>query len=507
MVDPFDNGDGLAGDLTSEAALGIGEGFDAGQWAMHGLLDVYHDTDDADRAALTESVIARIHDAQEQIASLPSSQASATPPHWFSRINRRVQGRRRRWIASGLIAASVLIGFILFRSSSTDGRLLADVVCAPAPPLAGFWIDPGDEAARLAAERAIEAARAELEDILSIDGPPASDPWQTWTKLYRNLRSVGRIDEALEEMHAFLAYAKQRNRTADRYTPYYVCLRDLGNTYQAIGDYETTMDYHRQSLAVARDYQDWWFRTGRAEDKRPQELALALANTLAPRLWALSAVSAAQGNLDLAWDHHKQARDYLSEGLRQECIQRGLPVTSDTPLHELCLAVAAAGDAGREGHVVKVREHLLRQARLLLQQRDLDGASSALELGGMLPDYPFADESRLDFSEPVEKLKIAIARGDYQAALGFADEAERHTGEREFPGRRTHVAIGVLPRAELRFLRGAAMLAMDPNSEEGERLINEALAVPEEMAQQMGAAERFMQRFNLWQRLAVQSDD
>ncbi|MCZ6683738.1 MAG: hypothetical protein O7B26_11205, partial [Planctomycetota bacterium] len=160
MVDPLDRGDPSAGGPMSEVALDIGEGFDADQWAMHGLLSMHYDMNDADGAALAEHVITRIHNAQDDTAAQPSSPAGATHPRWLSRINEHVRGRRRRWIVSGLVAACVLIGLILFRSPSTNGLAVADIVCAPSPPLAGFWIDPGDKAALRVAEGAIEVGRA-----------------------------------------------------------------------------------------------------------------------------------------------------------------------------------------------------------------------------------------------------------------------------------------------------------------------------------------------------------
>jgi hypothetical protein len=170
----------------------------------------------------------------------------------------------------------------------------------------------------------------------------------------------------------------------------------------------------------------------------------------------------------------------------------------------LCALVVADGDKGLKSMVVKVREHLLRRATLLPLDRNLDAATQALDFAVTLPNYPFADESRLDYNESMERLRIAIARGDFAAALAHADEAEANTAPRRFDGRSTHPPIRIAARAELRFLRGVALAGLDANDPAALNLIESALKVVTDSAAALPneQRERFLKQFVGWENCA-----
>lgn len=193
------------------------------------------------------------------------------------------------------------------------------------------------------------------------------DPWRPWTQLYRNLRALGRWEEALIEAHAFVEFARKRDLQPDRYSMYYTGLFDLGNLYAALGDYDQAWVYHEQSLSVARDYQEWYMRT-QGIGHYSSEYKHALTNALVPRLSALSALAAVRGSMGLAWDYHQQAGALLAAYFRQESTQHGLTTGPSVPLERLCVAAVARGDA-EPSLVVKVPAGLPPDVRRPLLQR------------------------------------------------------------------------------------------------------------------------------------------
>lgn len=209
-----------------------------------------------------------------------------------------------------------------------------------------------------------------------------------------------------------------------------------------------------------------------------------------------------------AWEYLGQAEDLLTTYFRDECENRMLPVEPDSSLVELCQLVVDGGDTGLESMVVKVRAHFLRRARLLRLDRDLDAATRTLDVAATLPDYPFADEFGLDYNEPMERLRSAIARGDFADALARADKAEAKTGPRRFYGRPTHPPIGIIVRAELRYLCGTALAGSNESApdtlQESLRLIESAIWAVHDMAESMEEPRRaqFLNRFVTWQTTA-----
>ena len=177
-------------------------------------------------------------------------------------------------------------------------------------------------------------------------------------------------------------------------------------------------------------------------------------------------------------------------------------------LAALCRAVVEDGDASPVSPISKVREHLLNRACLLRVDRELDAAETALNLGATLPYIPLADESRLDFNEPMERLRIAIARGYFEQALIDADDAAQHTGSlplTDLQGRDvSKPPIGLIARAELKLLRGVALANSDPTDQskqnEARKSVQSALDAVGQLVHAFSPTERraVLRHFHHW---------
>jgi len=273
------------------------------------------------------------------------------------------------------VAACVLIGFLVFWPDRDSGRAHAmdwrEVGFALPLPVLGMWADPSDEAAFRKAEQAVVAARGKLDEALSLGDRNIRDPWEPWSLLYRNLAVMGRWEEALAQAQEFVSYARQQDKSPDRYSAYYWGLTDLASLHEALGDYDNALACHQESLRVGREYQEWFHRTGHPDDPRPHTLDAALACTLAPRFWALSTLAAAEGDQEAAWGFHNQAGEWLVKFFQKDCVFRNLNVSPNASLYELCMAVAAIADRLFETPAVLVRQHPVSYTHLTLPTSDL----------------------------------------------------------------------------------------------------------------------------------------
>lgn len=469
MTDPAVSG--ISVDL-----MGDGDSIDPRQWAMHGLLTVYF----------------RYERSREQAGGLQPH----SPDERTQAVRHALRRRTLAWPIAGLLATAAVVGFAVFNLCD-KGFDVREIGFATPVLAAGPTIDPTDTAAVDAVIERLTQDQANRDEALRV----GDDPWLPWTQIYRHLRALGRWEEALSEAHAFVEYARQRDIKPDRYSMYYSGLFDLGNIYAAIGNYETAWDYHERSLAVARDYQEWYLsRSGVPEDS--VAYARAMASTLVPRLSALSILAVAQGDMRIGWQYHNEASALLADYFWLKCTDRGLNMNASATLVDFCASVVADGDIPHS-LVVKVREHLLCEARLHRLDHNLESAEQTLDTAAALPDYPFADESRLDFNEPMERLRITIARGEFVNALAFAIKAEANTGARQFEGRPTHPPIGIVARAELQFLRGVALAGMNRADPEAVRLIDASLDTISQAAASLSSTrrERFSRLFEEWTRV------
>ncbi len=95
----------------------------------------------------------------------------------------------------------------------------------------------------------------------------------------------------------------------------------------------------------------------------------------------------------------------------------------------------------------------------------------------------------------------------FAGALAAADEARQHTGAvplSDSAGRDvTKPPIGIIARAELRFLRGVARAGFDPNDTNAVDLLESAIKTVDESAASLPDERRasLLQRFEEWNRV------
>ena len=417
-------------------------------------------------------------------------------------------GRSARFKLLGLAAAACLVvSLVLLWNHSENGQALGNVIqemgyLRPLPSgLAGKLISDPEQVQATLDE--IAQDRAKLAHSL-VGQRSDDDAGIVWAQIYRQLLSLGQWDEALAEMQKCLAYCEERYNSPQKYDFYYVCLRDFGLLYASWGDYDTALTYHQRSLTVAREHQAWLTEQKRKAGQDNPAHQGGVTSTLVPRLWDLSTLCAARGepgDTQKAWEYHHQAGQLLTTFFRQECKRRGLAVKPDASLPELCQAVAADGDKGLESLTTKVREHLFHQARLLRLDRKVDEAKAILEVSAKLPYHEYADESRLNFNEPMEQLRLAIAKGDYRAALTWAEQAQQNAGPRRFRSIPPHAAMGPIAHAELTFFRGVASLGLNKNDPEARQLLESALSTVKSLSKSLPPTvrDRFLKSFEDWQ--------
>lgn len=468
--------------------------FDAVQCAIHGLLSVHFEVESGLCAKRADAFLERLAAEREDSSLL---------------------GRRRVvWPLLGMTAAAV-IGLVLlpdttFHATPTAlARQLQQVgfdnlILAPANLL-----DPADDEAIRGVEETIVNAILRRDQML--EAGDNGEAMFAWAKVYRNLRALGRWYEALSEMKDALAFSSAEHETQSKaghggFSYFYVCLTDLGDTYASLGNLERALDYHVRSLNLAVEYEKWLFADRSMPDKGLKARAGSLANTIAPRYWRLSNLSAAGGDLDAARAYHFEAGALLVDVFRQECEAREIRVAGDASLHDLCAAVVDNAEPSLGSLIVKVRDHLVREARLLRLGRQLDSASEMLHLAKSIPYSAWRDESRLTFAEPMEALQIAIARGDFEVALEAADEALQNVGPIAFAAERglTRPPISILAQAELQFLRGVALAGMNQDKAAMLRgalhTIESAIGVVQRLAEPMDEPERsvFLDHISSW---------
>ncbi len=489
---------------ASPDSLNTDQPFDPSQWAMHGLLSVWFE---AEAGVRTDRIDATL----KQIPNERSHPRFAMRP-------------RLAWWLTGLAAAAAvaLVFFPTWPFGRTGQALAVQLqqvgLAGPLPSL-GMQFDVGDSEAVARVEEAIAAARTTRDQ--ERDAGNTGDTMFAWAKVYRNLRALGRWEEALDEMARALEYAEAEHVRAvalgdGGFSYYYVCLTDLGDTYASLGDYSRALDYHECSLVLARAYEEWLHTCGGA-DTSLRAVAHGLATSLAPRYWRLSMLAAAQGDLEAAQEYHGHAGQLLTDILRQECTARQLTVGDGAPFYDRCMALVSIDEPSIHTLTVKAREHLVRKARLQRLDKDLDAAAATLHLARTIPYLEWRDESRLDFTEPMEELRIAIAQGDFEAAVAAAADAAENTGAREFPADigLTRPPIGAIARAELQYLRGVALAGRSADDadtlREALRMIESAIDVVQECAKSIEepARSQFLTRFAAWQSVVdlIRRDD
>ena len=200
---------------------------------------------------------------------------------------------------------------------------------------------------------------------------------------------------------------------------------------------------------------------------------------MAPRYWRLANLAESEGDLKAAREYLDDAARLFREALVAACDAHAQRVSSDTLLPELAVTLAQVANPTFDSLIVHVRGHLLREAEWLRLQKEPDSAWDVLLSAQSIRPDAWRDESGLNFNEPLEALRIALARGDFNAALTFADQAEQNLTGQAFPAERglTRAPVSVLTQAELRFLRGVAKAGFDPTDPEATKLIRSSIDV------------------------------
>ena len=521
--------------FDADAPFDLDTPLDPAECAMHGILLTLLDGS----AASDEQYAARLIDAlgrgtradtlepgaRAEEQPEPRASARAVLPgsagHAVSRRQRQEHGdsghirdrlrRHRGKLGTAGACLIVVLAVLFFRGGGDSARALdlREIGYAPPLPMAEVWPAKLDDEAARAAEERIAAARIKLSSTLEQPIPGFIDPWIPWTQIYRGLRSLGRWEEAIDEALAFTEYARTRNAGPEGYTMYYTALADTGKLYLAIGDYENAKTYLHQACVEARNYHEWSCGSASFRNPRPHFLKIALAGSVGSYLGTLTAIASGEEDQEAAWALHRQAEALLTDYFANECVYRELDVADGASLYELCMAVATVADADYETPATLTRQHLLREASLLRVDRKADEAARLIERIDTIPYYPGADDLRQDFWVLLERVRIAIAQGDFPTALAAAKAAEVVAGPvplQDSEGRdRTRDAVGPLARAELIFLRGVVLNSASPGDtsalfkmESAMEILNQSAAVSTE-----GRRRPFLRRFEEWNRVTT----
>lgn len=496
--------------------------------------------------------------AHKELSGFPASYANLAGAD----RDRRAKVSRIAFRAS---AAAAVLGVAAvawwFGFDSGSSPALADQISAAATKYsnpARFFIPMlPDEAQRSEIEARIQTLRPQLRSALDQESRDP-DPWQIWQRLYNELMTMGRWDEAIDEMKAFADYARKRYES-EHFTIYYSVLYDLGNAYTTLGEYDTALEWHQKAVAVRKDFLQW--RDGSGVYARRLDYQKELANTLAPQYWRLGELAAARGDMSTAWEYLDQTKTLLIEYFRAECAGRKITINEEDVAKVLAKAQRDAGfvhersvgsgsklkskqlhgetqheqstlkelaelvvrsaaliqtaDRSLDSMTVKAREHLFYHGHLLRIDEQAGLAAVALALGeeiGPYEDLAHAAETRLDFLEPLEVLHIALVLQDYPTALDAAERASSNTSPLLFEGYEPKSTIGPLLRAELEFFHGAAIVA-GPGEQDQAALksavdrMKSAIEMVQDSAKALPEAKRaaFLKLFSEWNKILEQA--
>lgn len=422
------------------------------------------------------------------------------------------------WTVGGgaALAAAVIVGLTLYLYHSSGERVLAGVLARSAavpvciPPL----IDCAGALARLRAE--VEQARRTRDAFVA--GAQAHDALVAWQTLYNDLKDLGEWDDAVNEARAALAYCDD-NPQGPASSWRWTCLHDLGEIHTARGDFRLAGDAFARSIEL---------RQAGIDKAPPATQADARVQSLPVMYWRLANVALLEDDLERAGEALRASEELLRHHFRAVCEAAGVPARPRSarlfdayrampaefrappePLTAELLRDAAArygGPVPSLTGVMMLRGHLHHAARLARLRGDPDEAERLIGEARSMPYYPAADEYYVLFWEALEAARIAMAHRDFSRALREADEAARHTGaivvlDGSGPSK---AALGPERLSELDFLRGAALLGLNAEDEEGRRLVLRAVALPRAWEDRITDPQRraaLRKRFEAWYEL------
>lgn len=454
--------------------------------------------------------------------------------------NQAVHGpthRFRRWVVGlgGLaVAASIILAVVVtygWRAQRAFAQLATSVAQRPIDESlldSLLAVTNPAVAQKLAAEiesatQRRDAALARLSDATTLEDRRAAEKAEddlVWARVhrYRGLRDIGRFDEALAECHAAVQEASLRTASDDGWQSWlFTHLDDLGSIHAAQGEYGLALDAYRKSIALRIKF---------VGEPNTAERIMSRANTLTPLFWRLSYLAMIQGDYaqaQQALDEAEVALRLYTDGLlaagggalaqSATLVEafRALPAefqqppqwpTGEDEERFAALATRYGGFQPCSAIIVKFREHYLRVARLNRVRGDFEAGAQAFRAGRSIPYYGDRDESRLDFFEPLESTRIAIAQSRFDDALTEIAAAEQRIEQLNFYGR----PLGLAARAEFEMLKGVSLLGKNRRSQVGKQLVRRALALPRRIADSLPPEQqaRFLKPFESWDRLLNQ---
>ncbi len=410
-----------------------------------------------------------------------------------------------------------------------------------------------------AARRQRDAYLAEIDALVQRGEDPfkasaSQAVMQAWTQVYRPLRALGHWDEALAEIHAAIAYAAGENPSGQRVGNWdMVCLSDLAETLEAVGDYDAARTAHLESVRVRKEM----IRASGDYVGDPDELDLPmvlggaygtdLISSYTSMSW-LPVLRDGPAGLPEACAWQAKAETQLIRYFFWICQASGVgvppangvppfpavpPINVDTlltlyralppdfqrppeqgygpdPAVHGTVRASYHGFLPDAGPINWLRVVLYNAARLRRVAGDYAAAAAILADLATIPPYAFTDEWRLNFFEPLESARVAALRHDDAAALAYLDAAAAVSGAAECPWEPdfNKIPVGLLPRMEHDLLRGAALVRLNRSADEvqqGHRLLAQVAQAVERLTERMEPAQAaaFRRAFEVWNELAM----
>lgn len=365
------------------------------------------------------------------------------------------------------------------------------------------------------------AAKAPDEKAHNEAGNAAMQPWQG---VYRRLRDLGRLQEALIEAQELIAYIQADAVLRNPQGSLKSTLADVGNIYMAAADYPRARQAYMESIDVRiRGTEEIATRDRWAPD-RPDRFTSPV-HSLTPLYRSMILLCIAEGKFEEAHQWLQRTEDAFRDYFAAICRANGISVAdgldaltafrTNPPIFQNPPTSLTQEDTNRYEalyrgfvptiqHVTKFREYLLVSARLALAEERTSAADETLRIARSVPYSGCHDESRLDFNEPLLAARIAIAEKRYHDASTLIAEAERHTGVPPCSDQANNRPIASARIAELTLLKGVVLLGANDKDEEGAQLVEKAISVPMKLAASLpfGQREAFLNQFQPWRKMA-----
>ncbi len=492
--------------------------FDPRQWAIHGLLARHFDPDPRANHARPDTLIAHWKSVSRipngYTVPVPSGALQSSPltkggPRGV--LIPRTEGTARgvftrpnirRYVILGtlLAAACLLLWAFFFREPGRDQVAFADPVNAVGPDLLLTPYDVNSVGINVVAiESECRTRQQTLDDWKTriaanpsnLSETPVQDDstriskdelMQLWASIYRDLRRIGRYDEALRSAQAASSYATANNPTGRVLGSWpWICMNDIGAVCAAAGDYAAAGNAFEESIRL-RETEARRQPAGVRPDHLEAERIMARAHILPPLLWQKSYLALLQNDIPAAWEQHHRAEAILREYFAAIAAAVGTSIAADASAYDAfsrCppefqlpangYTVEEAANLTREfagfrpnaSIVQKLRAHLVRTARLLRLEGRFDDARLLLGQATKIAHSACHDEERTDFALFVELARVALLQRRPDVALQFVATAEASAGPKSCaldPGNDKQAITG-LPLLELDLLQAAALLA------------------------------------------------